>query len=582
VTEKKRQVVISDRKLKSIRNIISLFLVLLLLFVLLLCRCLYLQLFKSRYYSKISAGQQGRLIQKPQRGTIVDCQGRVLAASNKIQTVFADPLIIKQPEKISVRLAALLDMDAVEIYRLISTGRNRRYVKIKRGVSKKVCEQAGKIRGIGVQSQWQRYYPTGRLACHVVGITGSDDKGLEGIELRYDDQLGGAAGHEIFYTDGSSQRRFVRLKQHGSSLTQGKGIILTIDAAIQHFARSELLRQYENVQAESAVAIVAEPQTGAVLAMVSVPDFEPNNVRFADANSLRNRAIWETFEPGSLLKPVAAAIALDEGVVDTKEKIFCEHGNYRGKGFGRIGEYGEHRFGELTVREIIVHSSNIGMAKIGQRTGKEQLYRGLRLFGFGRKTGVELPGEAKGLVRPAEQWTGYSVTRIPFGQEISVTAIQLVRAFCILANGGKVVQPYIVKAVVDGSGEIIEQKRPGNSVGFVVKSQVAEWIVREAMTGAVNEGTGTKGRLKKWQVFGKTGTANIANLETGGYSDSDYVASFAGGAPAQQPQVVVLVSIRKPDIKLGKGYTGGRIAAPVAAKIIAKTLNYLEKTTQGR
>ena len=510
----------------------------------------------------------------------MDCHGRVLAASNKLQTVFADPLIIEGPEKVSARLAGLLDMDAVEIYTLISTSKNPRYVKIKAPVSKEVCEQVRKIRGIGVQSQWQRYYPTGPLVSHVTGFTGTDEKGLDGIELEYDRQLSGLSGRELFYTDGSLQRRPIRLMPSSSYPARGKGLILTIDTTIQHFARTELLRQYENLQAESAVAIVAEPQTGAVLAMVSVPDFEPNNVRKADANSLRNRAIWETFEPGSLLKPVAAAIALDEGAVDTKEKIFCEQGNYRGKGFGRIGEYGNHSFGELTVREIIVHSSNIGMAKIGQRTGKEQLYRGLRLFGFGKKTGIELPGEAEGLVRPAEEWTGYSVTRIPFGQEISVTAIQLVRAFCILANGGKVVQPHIVKAVVDTNGEIIEQKRAGDSVGYVVKSEVADWIITEAMTGVVNEGTGTKGKLKKWQVFGKTGTANIADTTGGGYSDSDYVASFAGGAPAQQPRIVVLVSIRKPNIRLGKGYTGGQIAAPVAAKIIEKTLNYLEKTAQ--
>jgi len=360
-------------------------------------------------------------------------------------------------------------------------------------------------------------------------------------------------------------------------LTDGVGIILTLDAAIQQFAQAELVKQYKSVEAESAVAIVAEPATGAILAMVSLPDFDPNDARSAEPNNLRNRAITDQFEPGSILKPIVAAIAIDAGVVGLDEKIFCEYGNYHGKGFGRIGEYGNHRFGDLTVREILVHSSNIGMAKVGQRIGKDKLYKGLKLFGFGKKTGVDLPGEAEGLLRPTGKWTGYSVTRIPFGQEISVTAIGLVRAFCILANGGRSVRPFLVRAMVDNNGQVIKLKRPPPSVGFVVKPEVAQWVVRDAMAGVVNEGTGKKAKLEKWQVFGKTGTAEIARSDQRGYSDDSYVASFIAGAPAQNPAVVVLVSICKPNIKLGRGYTGGTVAAPVAARILERTLNYLEK-----
>jgi cell division protein FtsI (penicillin-binding protein 3) len=283
------------------------------------------------------------------------------------------------------------------------------------------------------------------------------------------------------------------------------------------------------------------------------------------------------FEPGSVIKPIAAAIAIDSGVVNLNEKIFCENGSYHGRGFGQIGEYGNHRFADLTVREILVQSSNIGMAKIGQRLGGEKLYKGLKLFGFGKKTGIDLPGESEGLLWPVEKWTGYSVTRIPFGQEISVTAIQLVRAFCILANGGLCVEPYVVKAIVGNDGRLVKMKRPPPAVGYVVKPEVANWLVSEAMTGVVNEGTGKKAALKKWQVFGKTGTANIAKKDEKGYSERDYVASFIGGTPVEQPAVVVLVSIRKPNVKLGKGYTGGTVAAPIAAKILEKTLNYLEQ-----
>ncbi len=329
-------------------------------------------------------------------------------------------------------------------------------------------------------------------------------------------------------------------------------------------------------EAELAVAIVAEPKTGAILAMVSLPCFDPGDIRSADPNNFRNHAITGQFEPGSILKPIVAAIAIDARAVSTDEKIFCEYGNYRGRGFGRIGEYGNHEFGSLTVREILVYSSNIGMAKIGQRIGKDELYKGLKVFGFGKKTGLDLPGEAEGLLRPVEKWTGYSVTRIPFGQEISVTAIQLVRAFCILANGGRSVRPYLVKAMVANDGQIIKLRYPQHAgVGYVISPEVARWIVTDVLTDVVNEGTGRKAALEKWQVFGKTGTAQLAKSDQKGYSDTDYIASFVAGAPAEEPAVIVLVSIHKPNAELGKGYTGGTVAAPVAARILEKTLNYL-------
>jgi len=323
------------------------------------------------------------------------------------------------------------------------------------------------------------------------------------------------------------------------------------------------------------VAIVAEPGTGAILAMVSLPCFEPDYIQSADPNSFRNRAITDQFEPGSILKPVVAVIAIDSGVVGLDEEIFCEDGDYRGRGFGRIGEYGDHQFADLTVRDILIRSSNIGMAKIGQKLGKDKLYSGLKLFGFGKKTGVDLPAEAEGCLRPVNKWTGYSVTRIPFGQEISVTAIQLVRAFCILANGGRSVRPHLLKAMVGNRGQIVKLRQPPSSVGFVVKPEVAHWIITDALVGVVKDGTGKKAALEKWQVFGKTGTASIARSSQRGYSDTDYIASFVAGAPAEEPVVVVLVSIHKPNTDLGKGYTGGTVAAPVAARILEKTLNYL-------
>ena len=562
--------------MRSVRIIILLFALLIVAFLLLAGRCLYLQHFRSEhYYSICIKQQQGQITQKPQRGVILGCRGRVLAASNKVQTIFAEPRIIRDPKSISSKLQPILGIGAHEICELITESKNPGFVKIKVGADSNQCSAAGKIYGIGIQSDWQRHYPMGSLAAHIVGFTSVDNRGLEGVELQCNEQLTGSSGQDIFFAD--IARRPIRLKQQSSRLNDGVGIILTLDSTIQQFARAELSKQYESYEAESAVAIVAEPKTGAILAMISLPDFDPNDVRSTDPNNFRNRAINDQFEPGSILKPIVAAIAIDAGVVDKNEKIFCEYGNYRGKGFGRIGEYGNHRFGNMKVWEILVHSSNIGMAKIGQKLGRDKLYKGLKLFGFGRKTSIDLPGEAEGLLWPVKKWTGYSVTRIPFGQEISVTAIQIVRAFCILANGGRLVRPFLVKAMVDNDGEILKLKRPPPAVGFVVSPEVARWIVTDAMVGVVNEGTGKKAKLEKWQVFGKTGTANIASSNRKGYSDNAYIASFIAGEPADEPAVVVLVSIRKPNVKLGKGYTGGTVAAPVVARILEKTLNYLER-----
>ena len=565
--------------MRNVRITIFLLLVLVVVFLSLAGRCFYLQFLRHDYYNSISTKQQlRREPQKPQRGTILDCRGRILAASNKVQTIFAEPRVITEPESISAKLAPIVEMSSDEICKTIRESKNPGFAKIKEDADFDQCRAAIAIYGIGIQSDWQRYYPTGTLAAHIVGFTSADNKGLGGVELQYNKELSGSAGQNIFLADAAPNRRPIRLQQQNGFLKDGMGVILTIDATIQQFARSALIKQYKSYEAESAVAIVAEPKSGAILAMVSLPDFDPNNIQMKDPNDLRNRVITDQFEPGSMIKPIIAAIALEEGVVSPNEKMFCEYGNYHGKGFGHIGEYEGHSFGELTVKEILVNSSNIGMAKIGQKLGRDKLHNGLKLFGFGKKTGIDLPGEADGLVWPVQNWTGYSVTRIPFGQEISVTAMQMMQAFCTIANGGHLVHPYVVRAVVDNDGKIIRLNRPQQpNVGFVVKPEVARWITADAMAGVVNEGTGKKAKLEKWQVFGKTGTANIARSDQKGYDEESYIASFIAGAPAEDPAVMVLVSIRKPNKRLGRGYTGGVIAAPVVAEIIEKTLTYLEK-----
>ncbi len=570
----RKSTLLPNTDLKSPGVTTPLFVFLIVVFLLLSLRCLYLQYFQSEHYYSLSVNQQA---QKPQRGVILDSRGRLLAGSNRVWTIFAEPRVIKDPKAVSAKLVSIVDMDGRQIYRLITESKNPGFAKIKTGAGADQCDAAVKIYGIGVQSDWQRHYPAGALAGHVVGFTSTDNRGLAGIELQYNKELCGSVGQNVFLAD--VRRRPLRLKQQKSVLKDGTGVILTIDSAIQQFTRGELLKQFKSYEAESAIAIVAEPKTGAILAMVSLPDFVPGQVQSSDPNNLRNRSVTDQFEPGSIIKPIVAAIAIDSGTVNTDEKIFCENGNYRGRGFGRIHEYRDHGYGNLAIREILIKSSNIGMAKIGQRMGKKKLYRGLSLFGFGKKTGLDLPGEAEGLLRPVGKWTGYSVTRIPYGYEISATALQMVQAYCILANGGRPVRLHLVKATADSDGKVTRLQRPPPAVGFIIKPEVAKWIVTNPLVGVVNErqngGTGWRARLKKWQVFGKTGTANTAKIGERGYEENANIASFIAGAPADDPAVVVLVSVCKPNRKLGKGDSGGAVASPVAAKIIEKTLTYL-------
>jgi len=551
-------------------------------FVALAGRCFYLQYTLADHYAEKCMTQQlSYLPLEPQRGAIVDCRGRVLAASDQIRTIFAEPRVIKEPKETSTRLAPILDMGAHEICKLIVDSNNPGFVVIKRNATVTECDGAKKVPGMGIHYDWRRNYPMGRLASHIVGFTSADNKGLAGVEYTFDRELRGRGAKNTFFVDVHRRPLAFCLQgeQDNEEPMHGSGIILTLDATIQQFTREVLLSQYKEYQAEAAMAVVADPQTGAILAMVTVPDFDPDEARRTDPRFFANRMLIDQFEPGSVIKPVVAAIALDTGAVNRFETIFCENGHYHGKGFGTIGEY-KQGFGDLTLREILLNSSNIGMAKVGQRLGAARLYEGLTLFGFGKKVGVELPGEAEGLLRSPGEWTGYSLTRIPFGQEISVTGIQMLRAFCMLANGGRLVHPYIVKAMVASDGTVVDMRPSLLRVGYVIKPEVAKWVINEALTSVIEEGTGKKAKLAKWRVFGKTGTAQLAQPNGPGYQENAYIASFLAGAPADDPRVVVLVSIRRPNVKLHKGYTGGTVAAPVAAAILEKTLTYLEVPPQ--
>ena len=544
-------------------------------------RLVDLQHFSSDEFSDQSVQQRQAIINiQPQRGIIADRRGRILAASNEQQILFAEPRALKNIENIKEvanKLSDIGDYPAYKICIKIDQSKNPGYVKLITDLSAEECDavREAQIYGIGIQPGWKRHYPMGTASSHVVGFISGDQVGLGGIEFKYDSHLSGTQGKNVLIVD--SRRRPIAMLESDNrnrSVKDGNGLILTIDSTIQEFTRAALAAQIESYQAESGVAVVMDPWTGEILSLVSLPDFDPVNFAKTPADVLRNRALTDPFEPGSIYKPIVAALALDAGVIGYDDVIFCENGNYHGKGFGKIGEWGYHKYGNMSIKDILVKSSNIGMAKIGQKMGKKKLYEGVKLFGFGQKTGIDISGEDSGVVRPLKKWDGYSVTRVPFGHEITATVIQIARAYCILANGGSLITPYLVQAVFDENGDIKKYPHPPSLASHIIKPEVANWVVRQALVNVVKEGTGKSAAMENWQVFGKTGTADIANA---GYGNTFYTSSFAGGAPAEHPKVVVVVLVRKPDKSLGKGYTGGRVAAPVVGEILQKTLTYLEQ-----
>jgi beta-lactamase regulating signal transducer with metallopeptidase domain len=345
--------------------------------------------------------------------------------------------------------------------------------------------------------------------------------------------------------------------QSSSLVIKEQGTHSTIDDTIQMIVHESLLKKLTEVQGESAHAVLVDPGTGEILAMDSIALLKDREVA--------NLPFSSVYEPGSLIKPLVIALALNDGVLTTKDTIDCEQGLYEGPSFGQIKDYKRHGFGTLTAKEILIYSSNIGMAKIGQKLGKERLYVGLKGFGFGKVTGLGLSDAQAGFLKPLKSWDEYTVTRIPFGQgqAIAVTSLQILQAYTAFCNQGRFAALHVDKTFRSS----IEEQEP------IISPEIADWMRKDVLAAVVNEGTAKRAKLQTYQVFGKTGTALIA--KDGRYDNEAYIASFVGGAPAENPRLLVIVSIRRPDRLLEKGYTGGAIAAPVAADILDRSLAYL-------
>ncbi len=535
------------------------------IFSLLLIRLFYYQTIKSGYLSKIASSQHGLVIDlEPARGIIYDRQMRPLVTNVKLHSVFANNRILKDKDKAASLLASALDMDRPSISERLNKDKGFIWLARKIGEDKARQIKLLKIDGIELLKESKRFYPNGTLAAHLLGFAGLDNIGLEGIELYYDKYLRGIPGKRFTYRD-ARRRELVAMEYKSIPAEDGAGLVLTIDEVIQHIAERELDKAFKKYKAKGASIVVMDPWTGEILAMASRPSFDLNFYKDISGEVKRNRAVTDFFEPGSIFKIVTAAAALEEKRVAPQDRFFCENGSYFVRGH-TLHDHTPH--GWLTFRGVIENSSNIGTVKIAMLIGEAALYKYIKSFGFGEKTGVDLPGEVTGIARPTKNWSGTSITAIPMGQEVAVTPLQMSVAISAVANGGILVKPYITKRIIGKDGEAIEEFKP-TYVRRVISEETARTL-KSFLEGVVDKGTGKNAIVPGVKAAGKTGTAQKVE-PNGTYSHSKFVASFIGFAPADKPRVAIAVFVDEPR----PYYFGGVVSAPVFSKVCEETLKYL-------
>lgn len=505
----------------------------------------------------------------PRPGDIVDCRGLVLAASVETQSVYIVPKKLRRGDETIRDLAGALDLEPRLLWEKVARHSQKGFLWVKRRVTD---EEATRVRALGLpRDEWgfrpefQRVYPQGLCAAQVIGTRDVDGAGHGGIEAQFDERLRGKPGRRELLQDARGRV----LEVHTASeepVRHGETIRLTLDTYLQLNAERILDEVFDEWKPKSACAIVLEPRTGALLAMASRPTFDPTRPDLAPADGWTNRTISDQYEPGSTFKPLIVAWALEQGVISRDEVFDCEMGEWR---MGGRVLHDHHRYGDLNVSQILAKSSNIGMAKIGVRLTNSRLYDAARAFGFGRRTGIELPAEVPGLVRPPRQWTRYSTGSVPMGQEISATPLQVATAFAVLANGGVLVSPHVV-AGRDGA----ETAGSTPVVSRVIGAETAEWLRRVPLVEAVSMGTGKRAAIPGYAVFGKTGTAQKVDPVNGGYSRSLHVSSFVCGAPAENPRAIVMVSVDEPSVTVNGEHFGGSVAAPAAGRLLKQVLEY--------
>jgi cell division protein FtsI (penicillin-binding protein 3) len=533
--------------------------------VLLIAARLYdLQVVRYEHYTSKAERQQQRVVTlDPPRGTIYDARGRELAVSLQVDSAYAVPPEITDPAAAARALAGVVPgLDVAKLTRQLAGDREFVWVarKLDPPVARKVRDL--ELKGLYFLPESKRYYPMGTLAAQVLGYVGTDNHGLAGLELVYDEEITGKPGVRTVLRDA---RRGTVVSQALSfaEAEPGHDLYLTLDATVQHIAERELAKAIDERGAKRGSVILLDPATGGVLAMASYPTFNPNDFGGYSPESWRNRAIADVYEPGSTFKVVTAAAALEAGVVKADDVIDCGMGGITiWKGI-RVRDH--HPYGLLSFAQVISKSSNVGVIRVALRLGNERLYRTIRDFGFGRLTGVDLPGESAGILHPLERWGPIDKAFISFGQGVSVTPLQLVAATAAIANGGNLLKPHVVAAVSRGETRVAKYPQPP-VVWRAISPATASELTR-LLEAVVTEGTGKPAAVAGYRVAGKTGTAQIP--VRGGYHG--YLPSFVGFAPADQPAVVGLVAIAEPQ---GGQYYGGQVAAPAFGAIARQVLLY--------
>ena len=540
------------------------------LFAVIGAKAFHLQVYRSPWLAqKASRQYEQSLTASGKRGTVYDRNLREMAITVDVASIAARPSEIKNLQSTSKALAKALKMDYRQIKQSLKS--KSPFVWIKRQASPKETEAVNglELAGIEFVPERCRFYPNKTLASQALGFTGLDGYGLEGIEFAYDRYLRGSDNNLTVFKDALG--KVFDEKQKNDARIDGHNIILTIDRTAQYIAENALAEAVKEYSAKSGIAIVMEPQTGAILAMAQAPFFNPN--AYTDFNKAlwRNRAITDPFEPGSTMKIFSAAAAIESGNVRASDIFFCENGTYK---IGKNVVHDIKKFGWLSLQQIVKYSSNIGAVKISEKLGPEKLYGMFRKFGFGDKTGIDSPGETAGSLSYYKNWTSVDSASIAFGYGISVSAIQLIAAVSAIANDGILMKPYLVQAITDDSGQPLKQFQP-QMVRRVIKDQTAQTIKAIMKTVITTGGTGTNAALENYTVCGKTGTTRKLD-ENGTYSNNKHIASFVGFTPAEKPQLAILVVIDEPQ----GHYYGGTVSAPVFRKIARETLNYLNITPE--
>ena len=530
-------------------------------------RVTYLQLFRHSDYLARAMRQQRRTIEiTPKRGVIFDRNMRPLAMSVPVQSAFAVPSEVKDTPLAARLLSGVLGMPAAEIQQKLESGVTFVWLKRKLAPASSEAVQSLNLKGIYLQEENQRYYPKRELAAHVVGFVDVDEKGLGGIEHEYDELIRGEPEKIVVMAD-ARQRWF-----DGSDVKRERGanIVLTLDEKIQYIAERELNAAIMKTHAPAGSVIVQDPNSGAILALANWPKFNPNAAVDVPTDVRMNRAISAIYEPGSTFKLVTLAAAFDQNLIRPEEEFDCENGAVTVAGH-LIHDH--KKYGVLTVAGILANSSDVGAIKIALRLGEPKFYEYIRAFGFGTPTGVDLPGESRGLLRRLEHWGSYSIASVSMGQEVGVTPLQMITAVSAVANGGYLYKPHLVQEIrrgeqvlpLEGPATLAEPRR-------IIRAETAA-TMRQLMEGVILHGTGKNARLDGWTVAGKTGTAQKIDPATGRYSRSNVIASFTGFAPINNPVVTILVSIDSP---AGLPHDGASVSAPVFKRIAEQVLPYLD------